>query len=104
MNSSVYIKSIERRKCTKVSGNAYFTLDIPRKIINFKSFSFFSMEEDRFFHPLRNKQMKIWARKDVEIAISYIKKGKESEAFSCLDKALKVDPENAEAFVAKGAL
>ena len=65
---------------------------------------FFSQEEDRFYHPIRNRQMKIWARKDVETGISYIKKGKNSEAFSCLDKALKVDPENAEAFVAKGAL
>lgn len=45
-----------------------------------------------------------WAHKSVADGVMFYKRGQYEEAFQCLNKALQIDTENVEAFVAKGAL
>jgi Tfp pilus assembly protein PilF len=53
---------------------------------------------------LRKTQAVKWAHKHVTEGIAYFKKGNETEAFQCLNKALQIDPCNVEGSVARGAL
>ncbi|XP_065575369.1 tetratricopeptide repeat protein 14 homolog isoform X2 [Artemia franciscana] len=53
---------------------------------------------------LRKIQAVKWAHKHVAEGIAYFKKGNETEAFQCLNKALQIDPCNVEGSVARGAL
>ncbi|RXG58791.1 Tetratricopeptide repeat protein 14-like protein [Armadillidium vulgare] len=53
---------------------------------------------------LRKAQMCKWAHKSVADGVAHFKQNQHEEAFQCLNKALQIDPENVEAFVAKGAL
>ena len=48
--------------------------------------------------------MSRWAHKSVADGVVFFKRGQHEEAFQCLNKALQIDTENVEAFVAKGAL
>ena len=56
------------------------------------------------FRDLRKMQLQRWAHKYVADGVAFFKKGEHTEAFQLLKKALGIDPENVEAFVAKGAL
>ena len=48
--------------------------------------------------------MAVWAHKSVADGVAFFKEGRHEEAFQCLNKALKIDDQNVEALVAKGAL
>ena len=56
------------------------------------------------YKSLHKTQVARWAHKHVADGVAHFKKGEHTEAFQLLNKALKIDPENVEAFVAKGAL
>ena len=56
------------------------------------------------FRQLRRAQLARWAHKHVADGVAHFKRGEHTEAFQLLNKALSIDPENVEAFVAKGAL
>lgn len=60
--------------------------------------------EQEMYKPLRRAQMARWAHKSVAEGVAFFKKGQHEEAFQCLGKALHIDEENVEAYVAKGAL
>lgn len=53
---------------------------------------------------MRRHQLTRWAHKHVADGVAHFKKGEQQEAFQLLNKALSIDSENVEAFVAKGAL
>ena len=53
---------------------------------------------------LRKRQAANAAFKHVAVGIKHFKAGENIEAFQCLNMALKLDPENVEALVARGAL
>jgi len=60
--------------------------------------------EQEMYKSLRKSQMGRWAHKSVADGVAFFKKGLHDEAFQCLNRALQIDEENVEAFVAKGAL
>ncbi len=53
---------------------------------------------------LRRRQNAKWALAHVSSGVRYFKAGNNSEAFQCLNQALRIDPENVEGLVARGAL
>ncbi len=53
---------------------------------------------------LRKRQSAKWALGHVASGIRYFKAGNNVEAFQCLNQALKIDPDNVEGLVARGAL
>ncbi|XP_063852100.1 E3 ubiquitin-protein ligase RBBP6-like isoform X2 [Scylla paramamosain] len=60
--------------------------------------------EREMYKSVRKAQMSRWAHKSVADGVVFFKRGQHEEAFQCLNKALQIDTENVEAFVAKGAL
>lgn len=74
-----------------------------------KSNSLFKCLNEQY-HPdvcsqsLRKRQNAKWAYKHVASGIKYFKAGNNIEAFQCLNQALKIDEDNVEALVARGAL
>lgn len=75
----------------------------------FKPFYFVNGNRSEFaeremYKSLRKAQMTRWAHKSVADGVMFFKRGQYEEAFQCLNKALQIDTENVEAFVAKGAL
>lgn len=60
--------------------------------------------ERELYKSVRKAQMSRWAHKSVADGVVFFKRGQHEEAFRCLNKALQIDSENVEAFVAKGAL
>ena len=75
------------------------TMNLPNLFLFSQSFP-----ENFNYQALRKRQMTKWAHEDVAAAVAAFKKGENSEAFSILKKALHLDADNVEAFVAKGAL
>lgn len=61
-------------------------------------------EKDEYAVAIRRLQSNKWAFKSVKDGVAYFKSGNHVEAYQCLNKALQIDPENVEAFVARGAL
>ncbi|XP_067142949.1 tetratricopeptide repeat protein 14 [Centruroides vittatus] len=61
-------------------------------------------DKDEYAVAIRRLQSNKWAFKSVKDGVAYFKSGNHVEAYQCLNKALQIDPENVEAFVARGAL
>ncbi|XP_018021301.1 uncharacterized protein LOC108677575 [Hyalella azteca] len=77
--------------------------------LSFKNTSLMSSLRGQFpesscYKQLRRHQLMCWAHKHVADGVAHFKRGEHNEAFQLLNKALSIDPENVEAFVAKGAL
>ncbi|XP_042240388.1 tetratricopeptide repeat protein 14-like isoform X2 [Homarus americanus] len=64
----------------------------------------YKFADREMYKSLRKAQMSRWAHKSVADGVVFFKRGQHEEAFQCLNKALQIDNENVEAFVAKGAL
>ncbi|XP_069944557.1 tetratricopeptide repeat protein 14 [Cherax quadricarinatus] len=64
----------------------------------------YKFPDREMYKNLRKAQMSRWAHKSVADGVVFFKRGQYEEAFQCLNKALQIDSENVEAFVAKGAL
>ncbi|CAL4067488.1 unnamed protein product [Meganyctiphanes norvegica] len=63
-----------------------------------------SFPEQEMCETLRTAQIARWAYKNVADGVAYYKNGFIDEAFQSFNRALKIDEENVEAHVAKGAL
>ncbi|KAF2351268.1 Tetratricopeptide repeat [Trinorchestia longiramus] len=77
--------------------------------LSIKNTSLMSTLRNEFTAPSRYKQLRRlqltrWAHKHVADGVTHFKKGEHAEAFQLLSKALSIDAENVEAYVAKGAL
>ncbi|XP_050718862.1 tetratricopeptide repeat protein 14-like isoform X3 [Eriocheir sinensis] len=64
----------------------------------------YKFPDREMYRSVRKSQMSRWAHKSVADGVVFFKRGQHEEAFQCLNKALQIDNENVEAFVAKGAL
>ncbi|XP_022193411.2 tetratricopeptide repeat protein 14 homolog isoform X3 [Nilaparvata lugens] len=60
--------------------------------------------ESEFASELRQVQASRWAHRNVADGIEHFKAKRHSDAFQCLNQALRMDPRNIEGLVARGAL
>eukprot|EP00039_Didymoeca_costata_P026951 m.17057 g.17057 ORF g.17057 m.17057 type:complete len:448 (-) comp5889_c0_seq1:74-1417(-) len=64
----------------------------------------FVYEKDERYKALRSKQDYALAMESVKSGVVHQKAGRPEDAFRCYDRALRVDPKNADALVCRGAL
>ncbi|PIK57724.1 putative filaggrin [Apostichopus japonicus] len=63
-----------------------------------------NFKDSDFSHKLRKKQSELWAMESVAKGVNFFKNGQYTEALQCFNRALEIDVDNVEAFVARGAL
>merc|ERR1712226_857756 len=66
--------------------------------------TFRSVSKESYAKQLRKKQNATASYRHVSKGVKHFKAGETSEAFQCLNAALRIDVENVEGFVARGAL